>query len=113
MQLLDLIFDIDDISKFSKTAFKNLVKDKVRKYTFSSLLEDKSSQSKLKNLEYSEHKVQYYLVNRSIPLNNAIEVSKFRTRMSKFAKKTMGLQIFVQPVGSILIARKNWKTVKI
>ena len=47
-------------------------------------MEDKAKHSKLRNISYKELKTQSYLVNKDIPLNNAIEVFRFRTRMSKF-----------------------------
>ena len=93
MKDLGLDLSHEEIEEFSKHKFKMMIKEKVRDRTFSILLEEKEKHSKMKNLHYSKYQTQSYLTNKDIPKNDALNVLRFRTRMTKFAKNYGSLDV--------------------
>jgi len=83
---LNLPINLKFIKSKSKSSFKKMVKENMKKYEFGRLLNEKSTKSKMKNLDYFELKMQEYLKLGSMNKSQAIVVFKFRLRMSPFAE---------------------------
>ena len=75
---------LEDLKKKSANSFKRMMKIKSKEYTLNYLLEIKDSHSKIDNLEYPELKLQNYLRDDEIPLNEARNLYRFRTRVANF-----------------------------
>ena len=60
------------------------MKIKAKEYALDSLLAMKNRHSKMDNLEYVELKIQNYLNDDRIPVNEAQNLYRFRTRVAKF-----------------------------
>ena len=90
IQLKDDLSDINidaDLSKIKavkKSTFKKLVKDKCREFAFNTLLESKKSHSKMKDLYYSELKLQTYLEDNEISATQAKFLFKSGTKMTNY-----------------------------
>ena len=82
---IKLNIELTEMKKIPKNKFKNLVKEKIKELTFSSLLEEKTTHSKMKRLTYNEYKTQSYLKNKNITKEQMMNVFRFRTGMSNFA----------------------------
>ena len=84
--LLDLNIDlsIEEMKKKSPGSFKRLVKLKTKEYTLDHLLKIKEKHSKMDNLEYIELKLQNYLKDVNITVQEAKNLYRFRTRAAKF-----------------------------
>ena len=70
----------EEIKVMSKNAFKNLVKDRIRKLAFNTLMKEKVDKSKLKNLSYSELTIQPYLVTDKLSLPQKQLIYRIRVR---------------------------------
>ena len=81
---LDIDLTLEEIQKKSKNSFKRLVKTKTREYALHFLLDLKEKHTKMDNLQYTELKLQKYLKNDSIPVPEARNLYRFRTRCAKF-----------------------------
>ena len=80
----ELDMTLDDLKKKSANSFKRIMKIKSKEYTLNYLIEIKDSHSKMDNLEYPELKLQNYLRDDEIPLNEARNLYRFRTRVANF-----------------------------
>jgi len=78
--------NLESIKSKSKEVFKKLVKVKAREYAFNQLLSKKGSYSKMKHLEYDDFRIQNYLVDNRLSIEEKKLVFKFRTRMCNFGK---------------------------
>ena len=67
----------------SKLNFKSIVKGKAKQIGFDLLSNMKEKHSKMENLQYTELKIQNYLENDQIKVDEARTLFKFRTRMMK------------------------------
>ena len=76
--------NLDEIRSKSAYTFKKLVKVRTKEYALEYLLKLKSKHSKMKDLEYSELKLQNYLSNDQITVQEAKNLFKYRTRVAKF-----------------------------
>ena len=74
--------DLDEIKKKSKSSTKHYLKKIGREKTLSQLLLQKGKHSKMKNLEYTELKIQDYFLLPGIRVDQARNIFKFRTRMA-------------------------------
>ena len=63
-----------------------MVKENMKNYEFKKLMDEKSSKSKMKNLYYTELKMQDYLKLTTMTKSQTIVVFKFRLRMSPFGE---------------------------
>ena len=70
----------------STFSFKNLVKQKAKKFTLKYLLRKKAKHRKMDNLKYSELKMQSYFL-KSYDNYQKTTIFKFRTRMAQFSEK--------------------------
>ena len=61
-----------------------MVKIKAKEYALEYLLKLKGKHSKMNNLSYSELKLQKYLKDPDIPVNEAKNLYRFRTRSAKY-----------------------------
>ena len=86
----DIPVSLNFLQSKSKYVFKNLVKSKVKCFELKKLLEEKATKSKLKDLEYTELKIQEYLHLKSITKEQAVVLFKFRTRMCPFEDNFKG-----------------------
>ena len=77
----------------SKNAFKTLVKKHAKRSEFLRLLKIKESKSKMKNLLYSEFKLQDYLLLKNMNTCQAKALFKFRVRMAPFGQNFKGGQV--------------------
>jgi hypothetical protein len=80
----DISLSIDEIKVKSEYSFKRLVKIKAKEYALDSLLTMKNRHSKMDNLEYVELNIQNYLNDDRIPVNEAQNLYRFRTRVAYF-----------------------------
>ena len=80
----DISLSIDEIKVKSQYSFKRLVKIKAKEYALDSLLTIKNRHSKMDKLEYVELKIQNYLNDDRIPVNEAQNLYRFRTRVADF-----------------------------
>ena len=85
----DLI-DFDWIKTTSVVKFRKLVKKRGCEYAQSEFNKQRESHSKLQCLEYDEFKLQGYLRNKNISVNQAQILLKFRTRMANYANNYWG-----------------------
>ena len=92
---LGLSTDLEEIEKMSKHVFKNLVKKHAKNYEFQRLLKYKETKSKLKNLQYTEFKLQDYLLLKNMNTCQAKALFKFRVRMAPFGQNFRGGQEIV------------------
>ena len=81
---LDIGLSLEEIKKKSECSFKRLVKIKRKEYTLDYLLNIKQRHSKMENLEYTELKLQNYLTDDEISVEEAKNLYRFRTRVAKF-----------------------------
>lgn len=99
-------FGIDEdlvmLQQMSKGKIKKLIKAEARKYAFNELMksiEGKKGHSKLKNIRYTELKMQDYLMNGNIKKEEAINIFKFRTHMADFGENfKSGADVVICPL---------------
>ena len=99
-------FGIDEdlvmLQQMSKGKIKKLIKAEARKYAFNELkksIEGKKGHSKLKNIRYTELKMQDYLMNGNIKKEEAINIFKFRTHMADFGENfKSGADVVICPL---------------
>ena len=72
------------IKSISANSFKRLVKVKTKEYTLNFLLKIKAKHTKMDDLVYTELKMQKYLKSEEIPVNQAKNLFRFRTRSAHF-----------------------------
>ena len=80
----DIPKDFDFIRSFKRLKFKEYVKEKAKYAAFEALLKLKENHSKVQKLSYSTLKLQDYLFDRQITVNQARIVFKSRTRMNRY-----------------------------
>ena len=88
----DLPDRLEDIQTMSAYQFKTLVKKRAKQYEFEKLLELKMSKTKMKNLIYTELKMQDYLSLNKMNTSEAKSLFKFRLRMAPFGENFRGGQ---------------------
>ena len=76
--------DLEWIASKPKESFKKLVKAKANEYAFTQMNMKKNSYKKLENVKYSELKMQSYLSNELLSLEEKRTIFKFRSRMADF-----------------------------
>ena len=76
--------DLEQISTLSKNSFKQMVKVRAKKFTFSNLLSRKLEHSKLTNLVYSEFGLQSYFRLQNFTVTDIRTLFMFRVRMTPF-----------------------------
>ena len=81
---LDIGLDLDEIKQKSDFSFKRLVKIKTKEYALDFLMKIKEKHSKMEKLDYVELKLQNYLKDDKIPVKEAINLYRFRTRVARF-----------------------------
>ena len=79
-----IAMSLEEIQKTSKSKFKQLVKIKATEFALENLLDKKEKHSKMKDLFYSELKMQSYLHDSSLTVEEAQNLFRFRTRTAKF-----------------------------
>ena len=85
---------LEIIQKMSKYSFKKLVKKHATRFELDTLLEIKEikAKSKMKNLMYTELKIQDYLLLKGMNASQAKALFKFRVRMAPFGENFRGGQ---------------------
>ena len=68
----------------SNKRFKNMVKKRMKEYSFTQLLNEKQNHRKMKNLFYTDLTMQDYLMNKEITQTQKINILKWRTQMAPF-----------------------------
>ena len=81
---LDIGLGLDEIKEQSDFSFKRLVKIKTKEYAIDFLMKIKERHSKMEKLDYIELKLQNYLNDDNIPVKEATNLYRFRTRVAKF-----------------------------
>ena len=81
---LEIDMSLGEIMKKSVYSFKRIVKIKAKEYTLDYLLNMKEEHSKMENLSYIELKLQNYLKDDQITVQEAKNLFRFRTRGAKF-----------------------------
>ena len=84
--LLDLEINLtfEEMKKRSHDSFKRYVKIKTKEYSLDYLLNLKEKHSKMENLDYIELKLQNYLKDNGISVQEAKNLYRFRTRAANF-----------------------------
>ena len=90
MDLFDfgLARDLEVLESKSTKCFKNLIKKKAREFELRSLVVIKTTQSKMKNLEYDKLNLQEYL--QTLDTDHPAHVIRFRLRMACFSENVKG-----------------------
>ena len=83
---------LKDLQRISQYSFKKMVKVKTKEYALDYLLELKSKHSKMNNLDYPELKLQDYLKDPKISVQESKNLFRFRTRTANF--KTNMISIY-------------------
>ena len=81
---LGLTLKLDYLRGISKNSFKRSVKVKSRQFALDYLLKVKEKHTKMKDLNYSELKMQNYLKDPKISVEEAQNIFRFRTRSANF-----------------------------
>jgi hypothetical protein len=91
---LGLPTNMDVIKRMSKNSFSNLVKKHAKEFEFRRFLviKETKAKSKMKNLFYSELKLQDYLCLKTMNACQAKALFKFRVRMAPFGENFRGGQ---------------------
>ena len=76
--------NLEEIKKKSANSFKRLVKIKTKEYALKYLVELSESHEKMDNLYYTDLKLQNYLQDEEIPVAEAKNLFRFRTRSAKY-----------------------------
>ena len=84
LKQLGLDLSLDELQKKSQNSFKRMVKIKTKEYTLNYLLDLKLKHTKMDNLDYSELKLQNYLRDPEIPVAEARNLYRYRTRSAKY-----------------------------
>jgi hypothetical protein len=80
----DIDMDLEQVKKQSKNSFKKMVKKKMRNYALEYLNNLKEKHSKMENLLYIELKMQTYFKDKSITVQAAKNLFRWRTRAALF-----------------------------
>ena len=75
---------LEDLKTKSANSFKRMVKIRAKEYALKFLLDKKESHKKMDNLRYSEMKLQNYFKDPNIPVEEAKNLFRYRTRSAKF-----------------------------
>ena len=94
LEEFNLSLSLEDIQSLSTFQFKSLVKKRARQFELARLLDMKETKakSKMKNLTYSDLKMQDYLLLNTINISQAKALFKFRLRMAPFGENFRGGQ---------------------
>ena len=84
LEMFEMSANLESIASHKKEKFKAIIKEKARDIAFKRLLRKKELHSKMKNLRYTELKVQEYLVDGKLTVNQALEAFKSRVRMTLY-----------------------------
>ena len=89
LKILDLDISFEEITKMSKFSFMKIVKVKTKCAAFAYLEEQKSKQDKIKDIVYSELKMQEYLADgdRNISVSRTVYRARGQTLNIKVHKK--------------------------
>ena len=85
--------NIWDLRSISRGKFKDMIKQKGREVALKQLLARKEKHSKLTNLEYYEFKMQDYLSNGTLTIQQAQVVFKSRCRMTTYWENFKGWKL--------------------
>ena len=81
---LEINMNLEEIKKKSANSFKRLVKIKTKEYALKYLVELSERHEKMDNLYYTDLKLQNYLQDEEIPVAEAKNLLRFRTRSAKY-----------------------------
>ena len=81
---LNVDMSLEEIKKKSEYSFKRYIKIKMKEYSLEYLLSQKEKHTKMDNLHYIELKIQNYLIDDDLTVQEAKNLYKFRTRSAKF-----------------------------
>ena len=81
---LDTDMTLDEMKLKSSNSFKRIIIIKTKGYTLDYLLELKDSHSKMDNLNYPKLKLQSYLKDSKITVEEAKNLYRYRTRVAKY-----------------------------
>ena len=92
---LNISENFDIFKKYKKNAFKKIVNQKLKEYTFKYLIKMKEGHSKMKNIKYESLKMQKYFSDSQLNINNKRDIFAFRTRMAEFGENYRGQRSYV------------------
>ena len=81
---LGINLSLEEVKQMSKNSFKRMVKIKTKEYTMKYLLGIKEKHKKMDDLHYTELKLQNYLKDSDIPVAEARNLYRYRTRVAKY-----------------------------
>ena len=90
MKKLNINMNWEEMKMMSTQSFKRLVKIKTKEVTLDYLLTIKEKHKKMENLKYTELKMQKYLKDKDIPVHEARNLYKYRTRSAHFKENLKG-----------------------
>lgn len=89
---LNIPCSFEYIEKKSKDAFKRIVKIKAKEHALKRLTSKQETHRKMENLKYTELKIQNYLKDEKLNLNEMKTIFRYRTRMEMFGENFRGGQ---------------------
>ena len=90
--------DFDYIKSIKENTFKIMVKNKANNHALNNLNAMKGGRSKMKNLSYTQIKMQTYMKSDNISMKEALNLFMFRTRMAEFGENyRSGMDITLCP----------------
>ena len=106
LEELNINLTLDEIKVKSKYSFNRLVKIRTKEYTLNYLLDLKDEHSKMDKLQYSELKLQKYLKNVDLTVQEAKNLYRFRTHCAKF-RENMKTSYAASPCPFCLVQPDN------
>ena len=90
LEEMEIPVNLEFIKSISKERFKKMVKIKSQEYASKVLKEQQGKHSKMKNVLYTEIKIQSYLTNPGIKVEQMRNIFKLRTRMAPLGENFRG-----------------------
>jgi hypothetical protein len=84
MKDFEIDMSLDELKLKSTDSFKRIVKIKTKEFTMNYLLQLKDGHTKMDNLNYGELSLQSYLKDSRIPVAEARNLYRYRTRCAKY-----------------------------
>ena len=84
LEELNIDLTLEEIKQKSKNSFKRMTRIKAKEYSLNYLLNLSDRHEKMENLLYTDLRMQNYLNDSEIPVKEAKNLFRFRTRSAKF-----------------------------
>ena len=91
LKKLELNMNMEEIGKMKKTSFRQIIKDKIKTYTFDKLEKRKHSHSKVENVDQFGINMQKDLKQNKMSKEESQLIFKLRCRVTKIKEKLQGI----------------------